>query len=84
MNKIKHAIQFNVKTVGTSLGWIGIFDDYLSDDTKKRIENSNIELVVLARIIVLTMNEVNDYSQLDKVFNSKINDQSLVIRLKTI
>ena len=77
MNKIRKAILFYQQIEGMDLAWIDILERELMESTKSRIEKSNLDLHVLARLIKLAMNE--DRSEIDKVLNEKLHDQDLVI-----
>ena len=77
MNKIRRAILFYQQIEGMDLSWIDVLERELTESTKSRIERSNLDLHVLARLIKLTMNE--DRNEIDQVLNAKLHDQDLVI-----
>lgn len=77
MNKIRKAILFYQQIEGMDLAWIDVLERELKESTKSRIEKSNLDLHVLARLIKLAMNE--DKNKIDQVLNGKLRDQNLVI-----
>ena len=64
-----------------SIGVYDLLERTLSVETKRMVDNSHINLHVLAAIIDQTIHECNDMKDLEQVFCDKFQDQDLVIGL---
>lgn len=80
-NKIFKAINSYKIIENINPGVYDIIDKNLSAETKQKVESSNIALHALSIIIKMVMSEINSYSEIDKLFNEKINDRNLVTEL---
>ena len=80
-NKIFKAINSYKIIENIDLGVYDIIDKNLSAETKQKVELSDINLHALAIIIKMVMSEINSYSEIDRLFNEKINDRNLVTEL---
>lgn len=81
MNMIRMAINSYKIIEKLNIGWYEVLDNYLSEDTKRMVDNSRMNLHVLAVLIKLTMQEIKTEQEIDQVFNRLFHDQNLVLNL---
>ncbi len=81
-SKIFKAINSYKLILGIDVGYYEVLNCSLSDNTKEYVENGDIHLAILAKVIKETMEEAVEPKDVDSIFWNKLHDQNHIIKIK--